>query len=129
MNLWSVGCEARTAGRIGTPRGMVRHVFERLLDIRLTDVTLPATLAEPGDARGLVVFAHGAGVLHRSGNRQVRGMNERACLRLGATRRLEIIPGTSYGLDEPEALEDICRLATNWFLDHCKEEELETDHA
>jgi len=45
-------------------------------------------------------------------NRPVRALNERACLRLGATRRLEIVPGTSYGLDEPEALEDICRLAT-----------------
>jgi len=57
---------------------MVRHVFERLLDVRLTDVTLPATLAEPGDARGLVVFAHGAGVLHRTGNRQVAAALNRA---------------------------------------------------
>lgn len=46
-------------------------------------------------------------------------MNERALMRLGShAKRLEIVPGASHLFEEPGALEEVARLATDWFTHH-----------
>jgi pimeloyl-ACP methyl ester carboxylesterase len=43
-------------------------------------------------------------------------LNERALVRLGSrVKRLEIISGASHLFEEPGALEEVARLATDWF--------------
>jgi putative phosphoribosyl transferase len=46
----------------------------------------------------------------------VIGMNEWALARLGTpAKRLEIVPGASHLFEEPGALEEVARLAADWF--------------
>jgi pimeloyl-ACP methyl ester carboxylesterase len=45
----------------------------------------------------------------------VIGMNERALRQLRCTARMEIIPGATHLFEEPGALEEVARLARNWF--------------
>jgi dienelactone hydrolase len=46
----------------------------------------------------------------------VTELNERALGRLGSSaKRLEIVPGATHLFEEPGALEEVARLATNWF--------------
>ena len=48
----------------------------------------------------------------------VIGMNEEALARMRAEKRLEIIPGAGHLFEEPGALEEVARLAANWFAHH-----------
>jgi putative phosphoribosyl transferase len=46
---------------------------------------------------------------------RVLRMNEEACARLRAEKRLEIIRGAGHLFEEPGALEEVARLAAGWF--------------
>jgi putative phosphoribosyl transferase len=48
----------------------------------------------------------------------VIGMNEEALARLRAEKRLEILPGAGHLFEEPGALEEVARLAAEWFARH-----------
>lgn len=49
----------------------------------------------------------------------VIGMNEQAMAQMGNTEvRLEIVPGATHLFEEPGALEEVARLARDWFLRH-----------
>jgi dienelactone hydrolase len=48
-------------------------------------------------------------------------MNEQAFSRLRADRRLEVIPGATHLFEEPGALEEVARLAREWFHRHLAE--------
>jgi putative phosphoribosyl transferase len=45
-------------------------------------------------------------------------LNRRALDRLTGERELHIVPGATHLFEEPGALQDVARLATNWFHDH-----------
>jgi hypothetical protein len=45
-------------------------------------------------------------------------LNEQAYAELGCVKRLEIVPGATHLFDEPGALEEVARLATDWFAGH-----------
>jgi len=49
---------------------------------------------------------------------RVLRMNEEAFARLRAEKRLEIIPGAGHLFEEPGALEEVARLAADWFTRH-----------
>jgi hypothetical protein len=42
-------------------------------------------------------------------------MNEEAFARLRVEKRLEVIPGAGHLFEEPGALEEVARLAADWF--------------
>ena len=48
----------------------------------------------------------------------VIAMNENAVARMRAEVRLEIIPGATHLFEEPGALEEVARLASDWFVRH-----------
>jgi dienelactone hydrolase len=48
----------------------------------------------------------------------VRGLNQEAYDRLRVERRLEIVPGASHLFEEPGTLEEVARLAGDWFTGH-----------
>ena len=48
----------------------------------------------------------------------VIGMNQEAIEQLRCEKRLEIIPGATHLFEEPGALEEVARLAREWFLRH-----------
>jgi putative phosphoribosyl transferase len=49
----------------------------------------------------------------------VLGLNEWALARLGApVKRLEVIPGATHLFEEPGTLEEVARLAADWFTAH-----------
>ena len=48
----------------------------------------------------------------------VIAMNEDALRRLRCEKRLAIVPGATHLFEEPGALEEVVRLATDWFRDH-----------
>lgn len=45
----------------------------------------------------------------------VIGMNEEAMAKLGVENKLEIIPGATHLFEEPGTLEEVARLAADWF--------------
>jgi putative phosphoribosyl transferase len=45
-------------------------------------------------------------------------MNEDALARLRCEKRLAIVPGATHLFEEPGALEEVVRLATDWFRQH-----------
>jgi putative phosphoribosyl transferase len=45
-------------------------------------------------------------------------MNEEAFARVSAEKELEIVPGASHFFEEPGALEEVARLAADWFRGH-----------
>jgi pimeloyl-ACP methyl ester carboxylesterase len=45
-------------------------------------------------------------------------LNRRAMQELGGETTLAIVPGASHLFEEPGALEQVARLAREWFLDH-----------
>lgn len=47
---------------------------------------------------------------------QVIALNQQALARLRGEKRLEIIPGASHLFEEPGTLEEVARLARDWFL-------------
>ena len=49
----------------------------------------------------------------------VIGMNREALRQLGAnTRQLVIVPGATHLFEEAGALEEVARLAADWFVNH-----------
>ncbi|MBI2843538.1 MAG: dienelactone hydrolase family protein [Armatimonadetes bacterium] len=50
-------------------------------------------------------------------------MNEDAYALLRASKKLEIVPGATHLFEEPGALEDVARLAAEWFSDYLPEED------
>jgi pimeloyl-ACP methyl ester carboxylesterase len=48
----------------------------------------------------------------------VIGMNREAFAQMGAEMRLEIIPEAGHLFEEPGALEEVARLAAEWFARH-----------
>jgi len=48
----------------------------------------------------------------------VLDLNRRAMAELGGETRLEIVPGSSHLFEEPGALEQVARLARDWFVGH-----------
>lgn len=50
-------------------------------------------------------------------------MNRQALEQLRATRKLEIVPGATHLFEEPGALEEVARLASQWFEQHLNAKE------
>ena len=48
----------------------------------------------------------------------VIGMNQEALARLRTEKKLEIVPGATHLFEEPGALEEVARLAADWFVRH-----------
>jgi pimeloyl-ACP methyl ester carboxylesterase len=48
----------------------------------------------------------------------VIGMNQRAAAGLRCEHRLEIVPGATHLFEEPGKLEEVARLAREWFQRH-----------
>jgi putative phosphoribosyl transferase len=48
----------------------------------------------------------------------VIGMNQAALVQLRCAKRLEIVPGATHLFEEPGTLEDVARLARDWFNQH-----------
>jgi putative phosphoribosyl transferase len=48
----------------------------------------------------------------------VLGLNREAAAMLRSTWRLDVIPGATHLFEEPGALEEVTRLAANWFVEH-----------
>jgi dienelactone hydrolase len=48
----------------------------------------------------------------------VLSLNRRACAQMAAECRLHVIPGATHLFEEPGALEEVSRLAVQWFLLH-----------
>jgi dienelactone hydrolase len=49
---------------------------------------------------------------------EVLQLNRRAAARLTAAHELQVVPGASHLFEEPGTLEQVARLARNWFLQH-----------
>lgn len=49
---------------------------------------------------------------------QVIELNRHAYRQIRAEKRLEIVPGASHLFEEPGTLEEVARLARNWFIEH-----------
>lgn len=47
--------------------------------------------------------------------------NNNALLRLGGEKKLEIVPGATHLFEEPGALEEVARMASDWFVQHLAE--------
>jgi pimeloyl-ACP methyl ester carboxylesterase len=45
-------------------------------------------------------------------------LNQQACERLTCTRELVVVPGASHLFEEPGTLEEVARLAEEWFRRH-----------
>jgi putative phosphoribosyl transferase len=69
----------------------------------LRTVKAPTLLIVGGDDRGVIE------------------LNEQAYAELGCEKRLEIVPGATHLFEEPGKLEDVARLATQWFTRHLGE--------
>lgn len=48
-------------------------------------------------------------------------LNKEAMKRLRTEKKLEIVPGASHLFEEPGKLEEVAKLATNWFSKHLKQ--------
>jgi putative phosphoribosyl transferase len=51
-------------------------------------------------------------------DRQVLDLNRTAMASIGGPVRLEIVPGATHLFEEPGTLEQVARLARDWFVDH-----------
>ena len=49
---------------------------------------------------------------------EVAGLNEEAYARLRCEKQIKVVPGASHLFEEPGALEEVSRLASEWFLEH-----------
>jgi hypothetical protein len=48
-------------------------------------------------------------------------LNRRACAQMTAECRLQVIPGATHLFEEPGALDEVSRLATEWFVRYLSE--------
>ena len=53
-----------------------------------------------------------------SRDRTVLALNQEALARLGGEKRLEVVAGASHLFEEPGALDEVARLAADWFVGH-----------
>ena len=51
-------------------------------------------------------------------DQQVLELNRQAFERLTCLRQLVVVPGATHLFPEPGALEEVARLAKEWFLEH-----------
>lgn len=51
---------------------------------------------------------------------EVLALNERALAAIPAEKELAVVPGATHLFEEPGALEEVSRLATDWFVDHLR---------
>lgn len=51
---------------------------------------------------------------------QVLALNRAAFARLGCEKRLDVVPGATHLFEEPGALEEVARLAAEWFSRHLR---------
>jgi dienelactone hydrolase len=49
---------------------------------------------------------------------EVIELNRQALAQLQCEKRIDIVPGASHLFEEPGALDEVARLARNWFVDH-----------
>ncbi len=49
---------------------------------------------------------------------QVITLNQEALAKLGGEKKLVVVPGATHLFEEPGALDEVARLATDWFLHH-----------
>ena len=83
------------------------------IDVLVGPHQLSGILATPDNSRGVVVFAHGSGSSRLSSrNQYVAGFLQDAGV------DLVIIPGATHLFPEPGALEQVARLAREWFINH-----------
>ena len=47
-------------------------------------------------------------------------MNEEALAQLRCEKRLEIVPGATHLFEEPGTLDDVARMARDWFRQHLR---------
>ena len=80
---------------------------ERAVVVRVGSVALPGDLEIPAGAAGIVVFAYGVIELNRDAYEKLPGI-----------KRLAIVPGATHLFEEPGALEEVARLARDWFQKH-----------
>jgi len=70
----------------------------------------------PDLAEGALVYVQSPTLLIVGGNdKAVLQLNRDAYKRLAGTKQLEIVPGATHLFEEPGALEEVARLATEWF--------------
>ena len=51
---------------------------------------------------------------------EVLGLNRAAFAQMTAERKLEVVPGATHLFEEPGTLEEVARLAANWFVKHLR---------
>jgi putative phosphoribosyl transferase len=68
-------------------------------------------LARVGAATLLIVGGH---------DHEVLGLNRAAFAQMTAERKLEVVPGATHLFEEPGTLEEVARLAANWFVKHLR---------
>lgn len=56
-----------------------------------------------------------------SNDREVLSLNEMALVRLNSSSHLEVIPGATHVFEETGALEEVARLAAEWFERHLRQ--------
>lgn len=100
----STGCGAalRAAARLGDHIGAVvsRGGRPDLADAALPQVTAPTLLIVGGRDEPVIE------------------LNERAFERMRCKKGLHVIPGATHLFEEPGALDEVARLATEWFRDY-----------
>lgn len=52
------------------------------------------------------------------GDKDVIELNRRAAIRMPAGPRIEVVPGATHLFEEPGALDQVARLARDWFAEH-----------
>lgn len=73
----------------------------------------------PDLAGSALAKVHAPTLLIVGGNDEpVIALNRQAYAQLAGEKRLDIIPGATHLFEEPGALEQVARLATEWFLHH-----------
>jgi hypothetical protein len=83
--------------------------------ISADSVVLDGLLGVPPETRGLVLFAHDSGSSRLSPRNTYVA---RALRRVRCEKRLTIVSGASHLFEEPGTLDEVVRLATDWFGQH-----------
>jgi len=68
-------------------------------------------LARVGAATLLIVGGH---------DHEVLSLTRKAFAQMTAERKLEVVPGATHLFEEPGTLEEVARLAANWFVKHLR---------
>lgn len=77
----------------------------------------------PDLANGYLAQVHAPTLLIMGGNDEpVITLNEQALAQLGGIKQLVIVPGATHLFEEPGTLEEVARLARDWFLRYLTEQ-------